>query len=400
MPGQAGGSRFNEFARLWAEADHDVTVIAGNLSYVTGKVPSEYRRKWIRRERDGQVSVWRCYVPRSYARNYLGRMWAFFGFTISSSTAALLVNRPDVVITTSPPLITAIPGWIAARLRSRRPLIFEIRDLWPESAITTNVLAREALLTKLLFGLERWACRTADRVNVLTPAFRDDIIQRNLADAGKIVFVPNGADPDSFRPGQKDNSVRREFGWGERFVVMYAGQHGKANAVGQLIEAATLLRDRSDILIACVGDGPERTALSEDARRRGVSNIQFCGAQPKDRMPDFVNACDVGAAVLQDNPTFRTVYPNKVFDYMSCARPTLLAIDGVARDLVCTEARAGVFAKPEDAQALAAAIRQLADDPDAGEEMGKRGREWVLAHATRKALAAKYLEIMENLIAK
>jgi glycosyltransferase involved in cell wall biosynthesis len=117
-------------------------------------------------------------------------------------------------------------------------------------------------------------------------------------------------------------------------------------------------------------------------------------------MPDFVNACDVGAAVLQDNPTFRTVYPNKVFDYMSCARPTLLAIDGVARDLVCTEARAGVFAKPEDAQALAAAIRQLADDPDAGEEMGKRGREWVLAHATRKALAAKYLEIMENLIAK
>jgi len=400
MPGQAGGSRFNEFARLWAETGHEVTIIAGNLSYVTGQAPAEYRRKWISRERDGQVSVSRCYVPSSYGRNYLGRMWAFFGFTISSATAAFLVKKPDVVITTSPPLITAIPGWIVARLRSRVPLIFEIRDLWPESAITTNVLRRDALLTKLLFGLERWACRTADRVNVLTPAFRDDIIQRKLADAGKIVFVPNGADPDSFRPEQKDNSVRREYGWGDRFVVMYAGQHGRANAVGQLIEAAALLKDRSDILIVCVGDGPERTSLSEEARRRNVANIQFCGPQPKERMPDFVNACDVGAAVLQNNPTFRTVYPNKVFDYMSCARPTLLAIDGVARKLVCEQARAGVFAQPEDAPALAAAIKQLADDRAAGEEMGNRGREWILAHGTRAALAAKYLEIMKDLIGK
>ncbi|MDQ3917883.1 MAG: glycosyltransferase family 4 protein, partial [Acidobacteriota bacterium] len=212
-PGQPGGSRFNEFAQLWTEAGHEVTVIAGNLNYATGEVPDDCRGRWHKRELDGAVNVWRCHVPLTYGRSYLGRMWAFFGFTLSAATAALRAERPDVVIATSPPLVAAIPGWVVARLRGRRvPLIFEIRDLWPESAITTNVLKRDSALTKLLFALERWACRRAERVNVLTPAFRDDIVGRGLAPPEKVVFVPNGADVRTFRPGRRDNGVRREYG--------------------------------------------------------------------------------------------------------------------------------------------------------------------------------------------
>lgn len=126
--------------------------------------------------------------------------------------------------------------------------------------------------------------------------------------------------------------------------------------------------------------------------------FRFCGPQPKERMPDFVNAADVGAAVLQRNETFRTVYPNKVFDYMACERPTLLAIDGVARELVCDQAQAGVFAEPENPEAIAKAILQLADDPAGRERMGRNGRAWVLANATREGLARKYLAILEELV--
>jgi len=192
--------------------------------------------------------------------------------------------------------------------------------------------------------------------------------------------------------------VRRDHQWADRFVVMYAGQHGRANALSQLLHAAELLRDRSDILIACVGDGPERPALIEEAQRRNLTNIIFYGPQTKAQMPDFINACDAGAAVLQNNPTFRTVYPNKVFDYMSCERPTVLAIDGIARKLVCDEARAGVFAEPENANQIAAAIRRLADDPEECRVMGRRGREWVLMNATRQMLATKYLDIMKEMV--
>jgi glycosyltransferase involved in cell wall biosynthesis len=401
MPGQPGGSRFNEMARLWSEAGHQVTVIAGNLNYATGEVPERYRGRWIVREQDGPVTVLRCHVPSSYSKSYVGRAQAFLGFTLSAATAALQVERPDVVIATSPPLVAVLPGWLAARAHwPGVPWIFEVRDLWPESAVTTGVLRADSPVTRALYALEAWACRSAARVNVLTPAFREDLVRRGLVPPERVVFVPNGADVEAFRPGPRDNDVRRAMGWGERFVVMYAGAHGRANAVRQLLDAAGLLRHRPDILIATVGDGPERAGLEAEAKARGLPNVMFCGPQPKARMPDFVNACDVGAAVLQNNPTFRTVYPNKVFDYMACERPSLLAIDGVARALVCDEAQAGVFAEPENPAALADAIVRLEADPAGRAAMGRRGREWVLANATRESLAARYLDIMRDVVAR
>jgi glycosyltransferase involved in cell wall biosynthesis len=398
MPGQFGGSRFNEMARMWSEQGHQVTVIAGTVDYGAGKSPERYRGRWITRETDGDVTVYRCHVPDSYGKSYLGRMWAFFGFTLSASTAALRLERPDVVLATSPPLVAVIPGWIAAHLRRKVcPWIFEIRDLWPESAVTTGVLREKSVLTRLLYAVEKFGCRSADRVNVLTPAFQEDIERRGLASSDKILFVPNGADIENFIPGPRDNAVRREFGWGERFVAMYAGAHGRANALGQLLDAAEQLRDRPEILIACVGDGPEREKLQAEADRRALQNITFHGAQAKSRMPDIVNASDAGLAVLQNNPTFRTVYPNKVFDYMSSARPVVLAIDGVARNLVCDQAQAGLFAEPENASAIAEALRHLSADPEACVRMGRSGRAWVVANASRTALAARYLAAIEGL---
>lgn len=399
FPGQPGGSRFNEMAKAWAEAGHDVAVITGTVNYATGETPEACRGRWITRDRDGDVRVWRCHVPSSYSRGYLGRMWAFLGWTLSATLAAFRAGVPDVVVATSPPLIAAIPGWILARLRGRPvPWVFEIRDLWPESAVTTGVLRSGSWLTRLLYRLEAWACRGANRINVLTPAFREDLLRRGLTTSDRIVFVPNGADTDLFSPGPRDNAVRRDLGWKDRFVLMYAGAHGRANAVGQLVEAAALLRERRDILIACVGDGPERERWADEARRHGLDNIVFHGPQPKDRMPEIVRACDAGAAVLQDNPTFRTVYPNKVFDYMACGRPTLLAIDGAARTLMCDESQAGVFAKPENAADLAEKIVWLADHPESRAEMGRRGVDYVRANFTRRALATRYLDVFKSMV--
>src|SRR5262249_20405278 len=130
---------------------------------------------------------------------------------------------------------------------------------------------------------------------------------------------------------------------------------------------------------------------------RKLSNLQFIGAVSKDRMPAVINAADAGLAVLQNNPTFRTVYPNKVFDYMACGRPTVLAIDGEARRLVCDEARAGLFAEPENGRAIADAIAALADAPAEAGALGRNGRAWVVANASRPALADGYLRALESL---
>lgn len=399
-PGEPGGLRYNEFARLWSEAGHDVTVVAGTVNYATGIRRDAHRGRFLSRETDGLTKVLRAHVPATYSSGYIGRMWAFFGFTVSATVAAMAADPPDVVIASSPPLVTAIPGWLASRLRKPRrvPLVFEVRDLWPESAVTTGVLREGAPLTRILYALERGACRAACKVNVLTPAFRQDMVERGLVDPEDVWFFPNGADIDVYQGGPRDNEVRREQGWGDRFVALYAGAHGRANALHQLLDAAERLRNRPDLLIACAGDGPLRRSLTEEARRRNLDNISFLGAFPKERMPEIIRAADLGLAVLQNNPTFRTVYPNKVFDYMSCERPVLLGIDGVIRELVCDRARAGVFARPEDGAALAAAITSIADAPDRGRDMGLRGRAWVLEHAARDAIATEYLGALENLV--
>jgi glycosyltransferase involved in cell wall biosynthesis len=399
--GEPGGLRYNEFARMWSEAGHQVTVIAGTVNYATGEQRPEYRGKFVSRDADGPVQVLRAHVPSAYHKGTLGRMWAFAGFTLSASAATFLAEPPDVVIASSPPLVASIPGWVASRFRrpgGRVPLIVEIRDLWPESAITTGVLRKESSLAKFLYRLEAWSYRAASKITVLTPAFRDDLLKRGLVNDEKVWFVPNGADIDLYRPAERHNRFRAKQAWGDRFVALYAGAHGRANALHQLIDAAMALRHRPDILIACVGDGPFRAELEQATRQKQLANLQFLGPFSKSEMPLIISACDAGLAVLQNNPTFRTVYPNKVFDYMSCARPVVLAIDGVIRDLICDQAQAGLFAMPEDGTAIAQALIQLADDPGGTARLGQNGRHWVERHASREALANVYLSALLNLL--
>jgi len=398
-PGEPGSLRFNEFARIWSEAGHDVCVVAGTVNYATGRTRPENEGIWLKNAQDGHVDVWRAHMPASYSKGYRGRMWSFLGFTMSGSHGAWRAGPADVVIASSPPLIAAIPGWVAARVRNpRAKFVFEMRDLWPESAVTTGVLKEGAPLTRTLYALEARICKSADRIAVLTPAFEKDLVRRGLKDRADIWTMPNGADTEMFLPGDRENAMRRRLGWGQKTVALYTGAHGRANALTQLILAAQHLRERPDVLIACVGDGPERRALEAHAAEAGLDNIRFHGAFAKDQMPEIVRAADIGVAVLQNNPTFKTVYPNKVFDYMCCEKPVVLGIDGAIRELVLG-ANAGVFSSPEDPLALAAAIAGLADDTERCRVMGRAGRAWVETHWTREAVARRYLRELTALVA-
>ncbi len=399
MPGAPGGSRFNEFAQFWSDAGHHIDVVACAADYNSGYITKTNKYRLYTREQNGSVNVYRCYVPPVYGQGYVGRAVGFAGFAISASLVARILPRPDVIVASSPPLTVATSGWFAARARLKTvPWIFEVRDLWPESAVTTGVISETGLLTKTLYGLEALAYKYATCVNVLTPAFEEDIKRRRLAASSKITFVPNGADLRMFSPQPKDQQLRQQLGWGDKHVFLYAGAHGRANALGQLVDTAEQLRHRNDLLIACVGDGPERTALSQRVRKAKLNNIVFHGPVSKSEMPKVVASADAGLAVLANNPTFRTVYPNKVFDYMACERPTVLAIDGAARKLVCDDAQAGVFAKPENAEDLARVIGELADSPSKQKKLGEQGRSWVEQHASREMLAKRYLNIMQKIV--
>lgn len=391
-----GGSRFNQFAKYWAAKGHRITVIAGTVHYATGKKHKRYRGKWIAKEREADnISILRTFVSEAYNKSFLGRLWAYISFTISSTWAAIFYSgAQDLVLASSPPLFVGIAGYITSRVK-RIPFVFEVRDLWPESAIDMGIL-NNILAIKLAFWLERFIYHRADKINVLTPAFKAALVKKRVP-SDKITTIPNGADLDIFRPAPTENWVRKEYGWNKKFVVMYMGAHGVANHLIQLVEVARELRDHEDILFVLIGDGMEKPKLVAKAQEYRLKNIQFIDSQPKRRIVDFVNAADVCTAVLKKAETFKTVYPNKVFDYMSCAKPIILAIDGVAKELI-EEAKAGIYVEPENIQMFKEAVLKLHKNPLLCQAFGQNGYEYVTQNFSREQLADQYEKILYQLV--
>ncbi|MBN2378077.1 MAG: glycosyltransferase family 4 protein [Sedimentisphaerales bacterium] len=393
----AGGSRWNQFARYWAQKGHKITIIAGMLEIASAKKFPEYKGKFIVTEHDAEnITVKRCHVSEAYNKNFLGRAWAYFSHLCSGTIAGLGVKKPDVIICTSPPLTVGLTGYFLSTIK-RIPMIFEVRDLWPESAIDTGVLTNKSLI-KMLYWLEKKSYKSAAWINVLTPAFKQALIEKKNIPAEKISMIPNGADLDIIFPGPKQNWVREKHHLQDKFIVTYVGAHGRANALAQLIEAADILQYQDpQVQIVLVGDGMEKKQLMEQAKKLNLQNVTFVDPVPKSQIGDYINASDLCTAVLKKCDTFKTVYPNKVFDYMAAEKTTIIGIDGVARKLV-EDAHAGVFVEPENPRQFAQAVIDLKNNPEKRMAFEKIGREFVTQHFSRKVLSEKYLTVIENLV--
>ena len=385
-PNEPGGARHWDLATRALAKGHRFTVVASDASYLTGR-PAESGE-----EETPGLTVVRVRTLRTLHRSFAWRVAAFLGFMLSSTFRALAVRKVDLVFGTSPPIFQAVSAWLAAALK-RVPFVLEIRDLWPEFAVGMGVLTNP-ILVRLARGLESFLYARADLLVVNSPAYRDYLLKRGIPEA-KVRFVPNGVDASMFEPSARGEALRREWGCDGKAVALYAGALGPANDIPTLLGAADLLKEEADIAIVLVGDGKDRPKLEEAARARGLANVRFAGTLPKRRMPEALAACDVGVAILQDIPMFRTTYPNKVFDYMAAGRPTVLAIDGVIRDVV-EEAGGGTFVPPGDAEALAEAIRGLARDAERRTRMGAAARAFVEERFNRDDQAELFVRSLEQ----
>jgi glycosyltransferase involved in cell wall biosynthesis len=391
---EGGGSRFNEMCKYWAENGYEITVIAGNVHYTTGNKDRKYRGKWTTREDDGQIDVIRCFVSSSYIRNFLGRFIGYFSFLLSSIYAGVFQTRNiDLIVSSSPPLSVGLTGLILSFFK-RCPFIFEMRDLWPDSAVQSDVLKNKFLI-RFSYWLEDISYRKASTIVVLTPAFKTYLIKKGIPEE-KIVFIPNAADLALFKLGNKDNWVRKKNNLSEKFIILYTGAHGKANGLLQIMKAAELLRDYEDIVFMLVGDGMEKPKLKEYAKDHSLKNVIFIDTQSKNIIVDFVNASDVCIAVLKKLDVFKTVYPNKIFDYMACAKPIIIGIDGVARKLIM-DAKCGLFIEPEDYNRLKDAVLFFYNNKEVCVKYGNNGRKFVEENFSRKEMAVRYLKLFEYL---
>jgi glycosyltransferase involved in cell wall biosynthesis len=388
---EPGGTRHHELARYLASQGHQVTIIASPVSYLTGtRRPG--KASWVQKQDEQGVHILRTYTYPALHRSFVHRTFSFFSFMVSSFLVGLTVRHVDVIWGTSPPIFQGATAWALACLKGV-PFLFEVRDLWPAFAVQVGVL-KQPLLIKASEWLERFLYRRADRVMVNSPGFIQHVSQRG---ARKVELLPNGSDPRMFDLAADGQSFRRAYKLGEGFIALYAGAHGLSNDLEIVLQAASLLRERGDISFVFLGDGKEKTSLMSMAAEMDLVNVCFLAPVPKDEMPLALAAANACIAILKPIPLYSTVYPNKVFDYMAAAKPVVLAIGGVIRDVV-EQAQAGIFVSPGDPEALAAAVQKLADDQAQARLMGLRGRQYVEQHFDRAVLASQLASLFQNIL--
>ena len=407
----APAARASELASHWARAGHEVSVLTGFPNHPTGVVPAEWRgrlKRLIYHERislasptqknNGRVDVLRTWLWPLPNRKAHERMRNYASFCLSAALRGMFLPRPDVIIASSPQLLVGLSGWWIAFTR-QVPFVFEVRDLWPESLTAVGVGDESSLLHHALGAVAKFLYERADLIVVVTPAFKEHLMQHWRVPAEEIAVVENGVETDLFVPASfaANDALRKELGAEGKFLVCYIGTIGNAHGLETLLDAAVQLRQQnSNALFLLVGEGAEKEKIKTLAQSRRLDNVRFLDQQPREKIPAFISASDACLVLLKKTDVFKTVIPTKMLEFMSCARPVILGVDGQARQIV-EEAAAGLVFEPENAEALVKAISQLSADRELGNALGQKGREYILRHFARGRTAEKYIDVLQNL---
>jgi len=396
----APAARAAELARHWSESGHEVSVLTGFPNHPTGVVPEEWRprlRRLVYREKVGSVDVYRTWLWPLPNRKSHERIRNYASFCFSAALRGMVLPRPDVIIATSPQLLVGLAGWWLAFVR-QIPFVFEVRDLWPESLTAVGVGSEDSLLHHLLSKIARFLYEHADHIVVVTPAFKDRLIEDWRVPANKISIVENGVETDLFAPAplETTKTIRAALGVDHKFLVSYIGTMGNAHRLETLLDAAAQLQnEKSNAIFLLLGEGAEKQRIKSLAQSRNLSNVLFLDQQPREKIPAFISASDVCLVLLKKTDVFKTVIPTKMLEFMSCARPVILGVDGQARQII-DDAQAGIAIEPENAAALVAAIHQLAANRELATALGRKGREHILRHFSRGRTAQKYVEVLQK----
>ncbi len=396
----APAARAAELSRHWAGGGHEVTVLTGFPNHPTGIVPAEYRAKFrhlVSREMIDGVSVIRTWLfPFPNCKAY-ERMLNYSSFCASSASTGMFLSRHDVVIATSPQLLVGLSGWWLARCK-RVPLVFEVRDLWPESLAAVGIGTGNSLLHRSLARVAGFLYRNSQHVVVVSPSFKDHLISHWNVPPDKISIVENGVEANLFSPQNSDSELRCKLGIADKFVVCYIGTLGMAHGLETVLEAASRLQHTApEVVFLLIGEGAEKSRMMSVARERQLDNVRFIDQQPREQIPAYICASDACLVTLKKNEVFKTVIPTKMLEFMSCARPVILGVDGRARKIL-EDARAGIFVEPENSEQIANAVIQLSSSAELRARLGHNGRRHIIQHFSRAETARAYISILEDLL--
>jgi glycosyltransferase involved in cell wall biosynthesis len=384
----APASRTYEHAKEWTASGAEVTIITCAPNFPQGKVYGGYKNSLYSMENLDGMRVIRVWSYITSNEGFIKRVLDYLSFALTSFIAGLFV-KTDVIIATSPQFFTAWSG-CALSFVKRKPWIFELRDLWPESIRTVGAMKKEKILD-FLEKVELWLYKNSAKVVAVTAAFKTNLINRGIK-ADKIEVVTNGANMELFAPLPKDEALCSKLGLQNKFIIGYIGTHGMAHSLDFVVRAISKIDDDSFHFLF-IGDGAMKKEVVKLSAELGVKNATFLDPVLKADIPAYISITDAALVPLKKTDTFKTVIPSKIFENAAMKKPIFLGVDGQAREIVDAYG-AGVYFEPENESDFVSKLRLLKDED--GYRCMQDGCARLAKEYDRKKLAADMLEIIKK----
>lgn len=381
-------NRLHSLACYLQEKGVSVRVVTAMPNYPRNEVYPRYRGQFSITETISNVHVYRSWIYVSRSRAIVARLLNYFSFVITSWFQLLRIQRADYLLCESPPLFLGITAVSISRIKKSR-LIFNVSDLWPESAEKLGMVRNQGLL-RMAYALETWIYKRSFLITVQTQGILANIQSR--FPAKDLFWFPNGVDVDFFRDVPHQTNWRGRLGLSATdFVILYAGIVGYAQGLDVIIDTAQHLKN-SNVKFVIVGDGPEKERLAQRCKSETVNNVVFYPNTDKSEIPSLVESCDAYVVPLKRLDLFLGAIPSKLFEPLALGKPILLGVDGEARRLFITEGEAGLYFEPEDDRELKNQVMKLSEDRALANRLGSQGRAYVLQHFDRKKIHERLFE--------
>ena len=385
----AAAIRLSRLAQAFVAEGHQVTVITGMPNYPEGTIHPAYRGKLVCSETIGGVEVKRVWVyasPRKAARN---RIFNQISFATMGALRGTFTKRPDVLLVESHPLFVCLSaGWL--KRVKRVPIVLNVSDLWPDSAVATGVLSPDSPLIRVAKPIERWAYRDAAHVVGMTEGVVSGIAQYT----NNVTLIRNAVDLTRFYPADEARraAAKKALGLGDAFVAVHIGNMSLTYDFDILLEAAKAI---PDMLLVFAGAGSQFEATR--AKAETLPNVRFLGLLPHEQMPDVWASADLCLIALRDHSVAGGTLPAKMYEAMASGVPVVAAIRGEGAEML-TSARAGTAVPVGDPAAMIAAIKHLRADAVLREQASAAGRGYAEQNFQVRNLTQSYLQILKSVL--
>lgn len=392
-------NRLSELAIRLKSFGHEILVLTAMPNYPNGIIHDKYRGSFYIKDEFENLDVVRSYIYATRSKSLVKRLWNYFSFVISSCiVGGLKVNgKFDFVFCESPPLFLGISAYVISKQKHAK-LIFNVSDLWPESAEKLGLVKNKYFLWAA-YKLEAFLYKKSILISGQTQGIVADI--KNRFPSANVVWLPNGVDLNLYNTEKIESNWRNRNGFNEGdILIAYAGIIGHAQGLDVILRAAKKLKDKLNIKFLIIGSGPLKEDLVLSAKKDGITNVYFFDTVTKDEMPAIVKAYDISIVPLRKLDLFLGAIPSKIFENLSMEKPILLGVDGEARELFINQAKAGEYFIPENDESLVFSILKMTSNRPLMRTFGTNGRNYVNEKFNRNKIAERFNIELQKVISK